>query len=106
MTCNGKVGQPRIRFNETARRVAKHKSDTKYQRNRRQKEKQSESITPTKVGIDVNGVNNIALNSESTIPVYDIRRQNGNSKYLLSNDAISITDIENILKNNVTDIFG
>ena len=74
----------------------KHKSDTRYQRNGRHKEKQSQSITPTKVGIDVYVVNNIALNTESTIPIYDISRQNKNGEYLLSNDATSKTEIENV----------
>ena len=36
------------------------------------------------------------MNTESTILVYDISRRNKNSEYLLSNDAISETDIENI----------
>ena len=65
---------------------------------RDRKKKQSQSITPTKVGINVHVVDNIALHTESTIPIYDIRRQNENSEYLLSNDAISETEIENILE--------
>ena len=50
------------------------------------------------MGINIHVVDNIALNTESTIPIYDISRQNGNSEYLLSNDASSGTEIKNILE--------